>query len=555
MAVRPWSASRKDVIAGRRLSSTLAVRRVAFAGLCLLGLWQRAAVFVRLPARLASNHARGPKLLRTAMQEDTTLASSKPHAEGKTAAVVGGGPAGMLSAIMLAKRGYKRIDVFDEQPKPPLSSDSDAWRPGERSYQLGLNGRGQKALREHGCLDRIQGMSACVNGRLSLPRDGPPEERVLKPPGTKGAEKNYVTQVLLRDRLQASLQEEAALYPQINLRHCVQCEGLDLSSHSPVVLLNASATGTADGSKRFGPVDLVVGADGVRSAVRETLCGSDKTNTKFVRFEDRNERRYKTLPLHPSRVPGTRADLNWGAGNPATGLGMDALPTKEGEMVGVLLFKPDMPVYERIEGLKTAEDARAFFEEYLPQVLPYVGDADLQLFVDRPISRLPSFQMVEGDIHVNLDEGAVVLLGDSIKTVKPYFGQGANSALEDVAVLSGCLDDAKDDVKHAASLFTERRAEDARALVRISRGFDGPGPIGTARFVVPLLMDSFFNKALPSVFTQPILRALQDEKMTFSGLERRKRWERLLQVTTIATVLGSGFAVTAALIRRVRALF
>eukprot|EP00971_Amphidinium_carterae_P158777 3147844-Amphidinium_carterae.1 len=28
--------------------------------------------------------------------------------------------------------------------------------------------------------------------------------------------------------------------------------------------------------------------------------------------------------------------------------------------------------------------------------------------------------------------GAVVLLGDSIKTVKPYFGQGANSALEEL---------------------------------------------------------------------------------------------------------------------------
>eukprot|EP00971_Amphidinium_carterae_P248111 4926291-Amphidinium_carterae.1 len=30
----------------------------------------------------------------------------------------------------------------------------------------------------------------------------------------------------------------------------IAAQGLDLSSHSPVVLLNASATGTADGSKR-----------------------------------------------------------------------------------------------------------------------------------------------------------------------------------------------------------------------------------------------------------------------------------------------------------------
>jgi len=54
-----------------------------------------------------------------------------------------------------------------------------------------------------------------------------------------------------------------------------------------------------------------------------------------VRFDDNNERRYKTLPLHPSAVPGTAADLNWGARNRTLDLGMDALPTVEGEMVAV----------------------------------------------------------------------------------------------------------------------------------------------------------------------------------------------------------------------------
>ena len=33
------------------------------------------------------------------------------------------------------------------------------------------------------------------------------------------------------------------------------------------------------------------------------------------------------------------------------------------------------------------------------------------------------------------------MLGDSIHTVKPYFGLGVNSALEDVCVLDACLDE------------------------------------------------------------------------------------------------------------------
>ncbi len=83
--------------------------------------------------------------------------------------------------------------------------------------------------------------------------------------------------------------------------------------------------------------------------------------------------------------------------------------------------------------------------------------------MQRPISRLPSFQLVEGDIHYSTPSGGALLLGDSIKAVKPYFGQGANSALEDVVVLDKCLDACGDDDPAAvAEAFTAARAEEAR---------------------------------------------------------------------------------------------
>ena len=48
-----------------------------------------------------------------------------------------------------------------------------------------------------------------------------------------------------------------------------------------------------------------------------------------------------------------------------------------------------------------------------------------------------------------------------------------------------------------------------RTQVRISRSFDGKGPLGTARFLLPLLLDIQLNKLLPALFTPPMLRALQ----------------------------------------------
>lgn len=85
-----------------------------------------------------------------------------------------------------------------------------------------------------------------------------------------------------------------------------------------------------------------------------------------VRFEDNNERRYKTIQLHPSAVDGTSSDLNWGYRNASLDLGMDALPTREGEMIAVLLFKP---------GARTLYTARATcaYNVVIPHQCPALG--------------------------------------------------------------------------------------------------------------------------------------------------------------------------------------
>lgn len=323
-------------------------------------------------------------------------------ARNQTAAIVGGGPAGILTAIMLAQRGWRRINVFDELPAPPLPSDP-TWGVGERSYQLGINGRGQKALGSFGCMDRLDRYSALVYGRLGFEKNGSTKETLLKPPGTPGALKNYVSRVLARDRLQACLLEEVAeKYPQIHVSHSVRCHALDMTGERPALTLKQE-----DGpSFQHGPVELVVGADGVRSVVRDALEGAPGSRTRAVRFPDLNERRYKTLPMHPSNVPGTRHDLNWGAANTSIDLRMEALPTKEGQMVAVLLFRPGTQVYERIESIRSAADAKRFFHESMPVIVPYLDEDELGRFVERPIGRLPSFQMVEGDLHRSLSHGA-----------------------------------------------------------------------------------------------------------------------------------------------------
>lgn len=239
---------------------------------------------------------------------------------------------------MLSQRGWKDISVFDGRAAPPLPNDP-MWGAGERSYQLGLNGRGQRSLREFGVMPRVSEYAASVNGRLSFDATtGAPVEQRLIPPGEPGAEKPYVTRVLQRDRLQACLLEEVTeRYPQVKLEFKTTCDGLDVGGARPAVrLCGASLVGEeSDGcdlQTARREFDLIVGADGVRSAIRESLARLPGASTRTVRFPDNNERRYKTLALHPSAVAGTASDLNWGCRNKSLELGMDALPTMEGNM-------------------------------------------------------------------------------------------------------------------------------------------------------------------------------------------------------------------------------
>jgi 2-polyprenyl-6-methoxyphenol hydroxylase-like FAD-dependent oxidoreductase len=138
-------------------------------------------------------------------------------------------------------------------------------------------------------------------------------------------------------------------------------------------------------------------------------------------------------------------------------------------------------------------------------------------------------------------------LGDSIHCVKPYFGLGVNSAFEDVAVLNTCFDDVGkstgdggvgDDKnaewQSALPLFSQRRAADSKALVDISRGFDG----GFLTFVLPLILDGVFHKAFPKLFSPNTIAMLQKEDWTFSRIQRRKRTERVAQAGILAAVFS-----------------
>lgn len=130
------------------------------------------------------NSPKGLALRAISIPMETEAQFSKMQGTGKAANVViiGGGPAGLASAIMLARRGYTNVKVYERLPAPSAPDDASVWNDFEagRNYNIGVSGRGQRALAELDVLTKIDNFSAKCIGRLEWSPEtaGEPKETI-----------------------------------------------------------------------------------------------------------------------------------------------------------------------------------------------------------------------------------------------------------------------------------------------------------------------------------------------------------------------------------------
>ena len=466
-------------------------------------------------------------------------ASSVPPPERSV--VVGAGPAGLATAVMLAKRGWSNIEVFDRLPPPPAVDDDDVWSDTARFYLIGIGGRGREALQEIGAWDGPHGVekyTAPVRGRKDWAPgagvDGGVETiRADRPPSN----------VIQRDRLVSCLLAQAE---ELGVKVNYETDVTDIRWEGESAVLSCSPCGEAcaveeadaDASRAVEvETPFVIASDGVRRTVAEAIEAEDAADAwrlpwrkfRVTKYEDKSVRVYKTVPFRPPAD--WRGDINYSARTAAANF--DALPTQSGEYCGVLLIKPDDAI---TQGLPDVPAARAYFDELLPMFSPMIADEALQGILDKQPSRLPLFRFAGPRLHRG---GSTTLLGDAIHSVKPYFGLGVNAAFEDVAALGAALDE-QPSLERALRSYSRKRAAEARVLVALSRSFDRSGVAGLLSFILPLILDGVFHGAAPAVFAPNTLAMLQRPDLSFTHIRWRKRADRAAQLLLL------GGAATAA---------
>ena len=103
-------------------------------------------------------------------------------------------------------------------------------------------------------------------------------------------------------------------------------------------------------------------------------------------YEDTNPRVYKTVTFKPA--DDWRQDMNFSAeaADKKAGLMLQALPTREGLLMGLLLTKPGNSV---VESVKTPQEAKELFQKQFPQLVQQIGDVEFEKFPEKPVSKLP----------------------------------------------------------------------------------------------------------------------------------------------------------------------
>ncbi|MFJ9381243.1 FAD-dependent monooxygenase [Streptomyces sp. NPDC101455] len=335
--------------------------------------------------------------------------------------VVGGGVGGLATAIALARRGDE-VEVAELKPDWSVAG-----------WGLLLTGPALRSLDALGLTDACAAEGYATSGEAVNCDSSGEVKATFKVPSVLG-EGRPVEIGLARPVLLNILRGEAEARG-VRLRTGLTVDTLAQDPHGVTACLSNGE------ERRF---DLVVGADGIRSAVRDLLGQSGKP-------EYTGQMVWRALVPRPDWV--TTVHTFNGSQH-----GAGVIPISDTRAYVFLTENtPEPMVYSQ--------------DELADRMVELMADlsgraAELRAAITDPedvVRRRVETCLIDGDWHV----GRVVLVGDAAHAPSPQMTSGAALAIEDGVILAEELD-RNATVEDALRAFSSRRLERGRHLVNIS---------------------------------------------------------------------------------------
>jgi len=355
------------------------------------------------------------------------------------AIIVGAGLAGSLLAGMLARDGWT-VELVERRQDPRARGFI-----GGRSINLALSVRGLTALARVGLDQSVLQDAIRMPGRMMHDDRG---ALTFQP---YSANADEAIHSVSRGGLNITLLQGADAHNAVTMRFGARCEKVD--PHAGRATFRHELRGdrfTLEG-------DLIVGADGAFSAVRDTLRVMDR----FDFSQSYLGHGYKELEIPPAekcamdpkKHDGFAMDPNalhiW----PRGGEMMIALPNADRTFTCTLFWDHD-----DLHALDTDAKVGDKFARVYPDV-PALMPALLDDYRRNPVSSLVTVRCSPWN------RGKVTLLGDAAHAIVPFFGQGMNAAFEDCRVLAEMLEEhGSGSVEGALARFAKAREPNANAI-------------------------------------------------------------------------------------------
>jgi len=342
--------------------------------------------------------------------------------------VVGGGVAGLASAVSLSQAGWQ-VTVLERAPEF-----------GEVGAGLAITGNGMTALGAIGAADAVRdaGYQTSTAGY-----QGPDGRWLMQIPDVPSLRKVTTIWGVHRQRLHAAVLEAAKTADGIEL-----INGAEVTEVRPGQVRGESArvTWRTGVEARRQASDLVVAADGVRSTVRAMLFPGAPA-------------RYSGSTCWRAVIPDASTDGRlvevWG---PETEFGF--LRVSDSELYWFGYFRhPEGASFD--DELASARDR---FAGWSPQIRAIVAATTADQLMRHDVYYLP------GGLHTYI-RGRVVMVGDAAHAALPTVGGGASTALEDgvcVGRLIGAPVRDGADLGSALSAFDQARRPRCQKIARLA---------------------------------------------------------------------------------------
>lgn len=355
----------------------------------------------------------------------------------KTILIAGAGLAGALLATLLARQGFS-VDVLERRPDPRQRGYE-----GGRSINLALAERGLHALDAAGLRDAVLAQSVLMRGRMVHALGAEPQLLHY------GRDDSEVIWSVHRGRLNLLLLDAAeAAGARLHFERRIQ--SVDFF-HNVVEIVSDRQHSVAG-----KPFDVLIGADGAGSAVRQAM----QAHTPLGERVESLGHSYKELEIPPAADGGFRIEPHalhiW----PRGGYMLIALPNLERSFT-VTLFLPNDGPHPSFATVQSVDEARALFEREFPDALAHIP-ALAEDFIAHPTSPLATLYLDRWHL-----DGRAVLVGDAAHAMVPFHGQGMNCAFEDCVALARHMA-AADGFDDAFAGYQTERLPNATAIQRMA---------------------------------------------------------------------------------------